>query len=415
MRRARRARPRREPDLGDPDRAQHHGLEGIRARGHARPRRQRRRHLLDREPRPDGRAHRRIDHRRARADAHRRRVPAHARRRVRVHPAHRRRDRRIERAVRGQPADGRDGHHRDEPARVPQLRAREQGHRVPDREDRGEARGRATASTRCRTTSRARRRRASSRRSTTSSPSSRAGRSRSCRARIPVLGTQMQSVGEVMAIGRTFCESLQKAVRSLETGRLGLNCDPAERELDALSDEELVLSAAVPTPDRIFQVEAALRRFVSVERLHEVTGIDPWFLDQILQIVEERDRLTPLANRGLDDDHAAPTGAGRSDSDSPTASSRTSGTRPRPTCARTGSPRACASRTRPSTRARPSSPRSRRITTAPTRTRTRSQPLDEAGGHHPRQRAEPHRSGRRVRLLLRARRVRAARRRVTRP
>ena len=98
---ARRTRPRREPDLGDPDRAQHHGLEGVRARGDARPRRQRRRHLLDREPRPDGRAHRRVDHRRARADAHRRRVPAHARRRVRVHPPHRRRDRRLERAVRG--------------------------------------------------------------------------------------------------------------------------------------------------------------------------------------------------------------------------------------------------------------------------------------------------------------------------
>ena len=113
----------------------------------------------------------------------------------------------------------------------------------------------------------------------------------------PVLGTQMQSVGEVMAIGRTFCESLQKAVRSLETGRLGLNCDPAERELDALSDDELVLAAAVPTPDRIFQLEAALRRFVSIERLHEVTGIDPWFLDQILQIVEERDRLVRSAHR----------------------------------------------------------------------------------------------------------------------
>ena len=61
-------------------------------------------------------------------------------------------------------------------------------------------------------------------------------------------------------------------MRSLETGRLGLNCDPAERELDALSDDELVRAAAVPTPERIFQVEAALRRFVSVERVHEVTG-----------------------------------------------------------------------------------------------------------------------------------------------
>ena len=117
------------------------------------------------------------------------------------------------------------------------------------------------------------------------------------RARSPVLGTQMQSVGEVMAIGRTFPESLQKALRSLETGRLGLNCDPAERELDALDDDELVRAAAVPTPERIFQVEAALRRFVSIERVHEVTGVDPWFLDQILQIVEERDRLAGVGPR----------------------------------------------------------------------------------------------------------------------
>jgi carbamoyl-phosphate synthase large subunit len=115
----------------------------------------------------------------------------------------------------------------------------------------------------------------------------------------PVLGTQMQSVGEVMAIGRTFCESLQKAVRSLETGRLGLNCDPTERELDSLADDELVLAAAIPTPDRIFQVEAALRRFISIERVHDVTGIDPWFLDQILQIVEERDRLAGLGFGGM--------------------------------------------------------------------------------------------------------------------
>ncbi len=115
----------------------------------------------------------------------------------------------------------------------------------------------------------------------------------------PVLGTQMQSVGEVMAIGRTFPESLQKALRSLETGRAGLNCDPAEHELDALEVDELVRAAAVPTPERIFQVEAALRNFVSVERLHEVTGIDPWFLDQMLQVVEERDRLRQVGRAGM--------------------------------------------------------------------------------------------------------------------
>src|SRR6266480_3192536 len=67
-----------------------------------------------------------------------------------------------------------------------------------------------------------------------------------------VLGTRMQSVGEAMAIGRTFPESLQKALRSLEHGRWGLNCDPAEVALDDLDDDELVRRAAVATPDRPF-------------------------------------------------------------------------------------------------------------------------------------------------------------------
>ena len=107
----------------------------------------------------------------------------------------------------------------------------------------------------------------------------------------PVLGTQMQSVGEVMAIGRTFTESLQKAIRSLETGRRGLNCDPIEAEFDAVELDEVVRMAAVPTPDRIFQVESALRRYASIDRLHEATGIDAWFLDQFLQIIETREEL----------------------------------------------------------------------------------------------------------------------------
>ncbi|MGH9183423.1 MAG: carbamoyl-phosphate synthase large subunit [Acidimicrobiales bacterium] len=112
-----------------------------------------------------------------------------------------------------------------------------------------------------------------------------------------VLGTEMQSVGEAMAIGRTFPESLQKGLRSLEHGRLGLNCDPGEAALDALPDDELVRRAAVGTPDRPFQLEAALRRGISVERLHAVTGVDPWFLDQIGSIVEVREAL---AQEGLD-------------------------------------------------------------------------------------------------------------------
>src|SRR6516164_7320118 len=100
-----------------------------------------------------------------------------------------------------------------------------------------------------------------------------------------VLGTRMQSVGEAMAIGRTFPESLQKGLRSLEHGRLGLNCDPAERLYDELSEDELVRRAAVATPDRPFHLEAALRRGISIERLHEATQVDPWFLDQLSLIV----------------------------------------------------------------------------------------------------------------------------------
>jgi carbamoyl-phosphate synthase large subunit len=106
-----------------------------------------------------------------------------------------------------------------------------------------------------------------------------------------VLGTSMQSVGEAMAIGRTFPESLQKGLRSLEQGRFGLNCDPGEGQLDDLDDDELLARAAIGTPDRPFQLEAALRRGISIERVYEVTRVDPWFLDQILAIIEERAHL----------------------------------------------------------------------------------------------------------------------------
>ena len=115
-----------------------------------------------------------------------------------------------------------------------------------------------------------------------------------------VLGTQMQSVGEVMAIGRTFPESLQKALRSLEQGRYGLGCDPAERQLDTLADDELLAASAVPTPDRIQQVGELLRRGVGVERVHAATRIDPWFLDQMSMIVEERAALAERGIAGMD-------------------------------------------------------------------------------------------------------------------
>ena len=116
---------------------------------------------------------------------------------------------------------------------------------------------------------------------------------------LDVLGTRMQSVGEAMAIGRTFPESLQKGLRSLEHGRLGLNCDPAEALLDELDDNELVRRASIGTPDRPFQLEAALRRGISVERLYSATRVDPWFLDQIGLIVEERRRLADTGFDGM--------------------------------------------------------------------------------------------------------------------
>ncbi len=103
-----------------------------------------------------------------------------------------------------------------------------------------------------------------------------------------LLGTRMQSVGEVMSIGRTFPESLQKAMRALEKGRFGLNCDPAEAALAKFSVDQLLEKVTLATTERIFMLELLLRRGVTPEKVHEVTGIDLWFLDQINLIVEAR-------------------------------------------------------------------------------------------------------------------------------
>ncbi|MEI8391981.1 MAG: carbamoyl-phosphate synthase large subunit [Actinomycetes bacterium] len=110
-----------------------------------------------------------------------------------------------------------------------------------------------------------------------------------------ILGTQMQSVGEVMAIGRTFPESLQKALRSLEQGRLGLNCDPAEKQFADLSTQELLNSVGIATPDRIFTIGELLLRGVSVDEVYQACNVDPWFLDQMLMIIEEREAVKSLS------------------------------------------------------------------------------------------------------------------------
>jgi carbamoyl-phosphate synthase large subunit len=112
------------------------------------------------------------------------------------------------------------------------------------------------------------------------------------------LGTRMQSVGEVMAIGRTFPESLQKALRSLEQGRAGLNADPGEAAYDLLDDDTLVEKACQPTPERVFQMEAALRRGVTPDALARATGVDPWFVDQLQRITSARRRIEDVASGG---------------------------------------------------------------------------------------------------------------------
>ena len=102
-----------------------------------------------------------------------------------------------------------------------------------------------------------------------------------------MLTTKMKSVGEVMAIGRTFKEAINKALRSLEDGTIGFG---AFASLD-VPDEELTRRLARPTADRLRAVDEALTRGWSVETISELTGYDPWFVDQLLQLIERRRQL----------------------------------------------------------------------------------------------------------------------------
>ncbi len=115
-----------------------------------------------------------------------------------------------------------------------------------------------------------------------------------------ILGTQMQSVGEAMSIGRTFTESVQKAMRSLEQGHDGLIDSRSISSLATHTDVELLEMCAIPTPDRLVQVAELLRRGVAVERVHDACRIDHWFLDQILMLCEEHDHLTSMTLDSFD-------------------------------------------------------------------------------------------------------------------
>ena len=125
----------------------------------------------------------------------------------------------------------------------------------------------------------------------------------------PVLTTQMKSVGEVMAIGRTFKEAFQKGLRGLEVDRTGwvVGSDPADDRLQDTSREAVLAAVRTPTPERIFQLKYALQLGIPVETLAESTGIDPWFLYQLAELLagEEEWRssgATSTRGRGPDEE-----------------------------------------------------------------------------------------------------------------
>ena len=292
-------RPRRQPHLRDPHRAVDRGVEGVRARGDAGPGRQLRGRLLDRELRPDGRPHRRLHHRGPGPDPVRRRVPAHARRRLRLHPPDRRRDRRVQHPVRGQPGRRRDGRHRDEPAGVSRssaLASKATGFPIAKIAARlavgytlDEIPNDITRKT----------------------PASFEPTIDYVVTKIPRLGVRevprhARRARHPHAVGgrghghRPHVPRVAAEGAALAGARpLGAQLRPGRgRPRRASTTTSWWRRAAIATPDRPFQLEAALRRGISVERLYEATEVDPWFLDQIACITEERAQLGRRRARG---------------------------------------------------------------------------------------------------------------------
>jgi carbamoyl-phosphate synthase large subunit len=189
-----------------------------------------------------------------------------------VHASRWRGDRRVERPIRRGSGLGPSGRYRDEPTGEPVLRVGLQSNRVSRSPRSPPSSPWGTPSTRFPTTSPRRRRRASSRRSTTWSPRFRGGRSRSFPVPRACWARRCSRSARSWRSAERSPRSLQKGLRSLEDGTAGLNCDPAEARFDEFDDEELLAKTAIPTPGRILQVEAALRRGIALDRVYEATG-----------------------------------------------------------------------------------------------------------------------------------------------
>ena len=310
------------------------------------------------------------------------------------------------------PADGRMVDHRDEPAGFAVLRARVEGDRVPDRQGRGEARGRLHAG---RTGQRHHR----------VTPASFEPTIDYVVVKIPrftfekfpgtpaLLTTSMKSVGEAMAIGRSFAEALQKGLRSMETGLSGL--DPIEPPGDGGADA-FRAALSQPRPDRLLMAAQALRAGLTVEEIHDACQFDPWFLRELERIVAAEREVAaqrPAAGR-----NGAAAAEGARLFRPALGASSPACRKPRSRAARSGS--ACM-------------PVYKRIDTCAAEFASatpymystyeggfgtpecEADPSDREEGDHPRRRPEPHRPGHRVRLLLRPRRLRAAAKPGSRP
>lgn len=221
------------------------------------------------------------------------------------------------------------------------------------------------------------------------------------------LTTQMKSVGEVMAIGRTFQESVQKALRGLEVGATGF--DPKLDLNDPEADSILKRELTVPSAERVWYVADAFRAGKSVEEVFELTRIDEWFLVQIEDLVKDEEKVKTLGLSSIDRELMYKLKR-KGFSDAPGQVARRHREEPAQPSPQAKGTAGLQARRYLRRRVR----HRHRLHVFDLRGRVRGQPVEPREDHDPRRRSEPHRPGHRVRLLLRTRRWRCAKT-ATRP